>query len=76
MANGVDVDIVDGRATLTFASASVRDATLVKLLELGGPTAVTVDTGGLRRSYVVTEDLAYKADLVDKPKRRASRKSS
>lgn len=74
MAEGVDVDIVDGIAELTFHDAQIKGEALAKLIELGGPHAVAVDTGGTKRSYKVSEELAAKAGLIDKPKRSGGRK--
>lgn len=68
MASGVDVDIVDGVAYIEFADPAVKHAYLPKLLEAGGPQGVKLDTGGTRRTYIVSEDTAKAAGLVDKPK--------
>jgi hypothetical protein len=70
MAEGVEVDIADGVAALTFIDHQVRGEALTKLHELGGADAVKIDTGGTRRKYIVSEALATEAGLVDKPRRR------
>lgn len=76
MADGVDVDIIDGTAHIDFVEPGTRDTYLAKLIELGGPNAVTVDTGGTHRTYIVAEDIAEAAGLVDKAKpKRSTRKS-
>jgi hypothetical protein len=66
MAKGVDVTIVDGKARIEFTDKAAKDAALPKLLDAGGPNAVTLDTGGTRRTYIVDEAVAVKAGLVDK----------
>jgi len=66
MAKGVDVTIVDGKARIEFTDKAAKDAALPKLLDAGGPNAVTLDTGGTRRTYIVDEAVAMKAGLVDK----------
>lgn len=68
MADGVDVDIVDGVAYVEFADTAIKNAFLPKLLDAGGPQGVKVDTGGTRRTYIVSEETAKTAGLVDKPK--------
>lgn len=74
MAKGVSVDIADGVATLAFSDAQTRGEALAKLLDLGGPNAVRKDTGGTQATYIVSEELATEAGLVDK-RRRASSKA-
>lgn len=76
MAQGVDVDIVDGQAIIGFTDSATKAEHLRKLLDIAGPTGVKVDTGGTRRTYLVSEDVASEAGLIDKPKRTGGRKSS
>lgn len=76
MAHGVDVDVVDGQAIIGFADSAVKAEHLSKLIAIAGPTGVKVDTGGTRRTYLVSEDVASEAGLIDKPKRTGGRKSS
>ena len=69
MATGVDVDIVDGQARIEFADKATKDKYLAKLLDAADdPRDISLDTGGTKRTYIVSEDVAVKAGLVSRRK--------
>ena len=70
MSHGVEVEITDDLARVSFPDPASRAAVLGRLVELAGPDGVKVDTGGLRRAYLVPRSVAEVAELIDKPRRR------
>jgi len=68
MPRGVIAEVVDGVATVEFADADARVQALTRLLDVGGPESIQVDTrSGRRRKYVVAEGHARAAGLLDGP---------
>lgn len=65
MPEGVQVEIVNGRAEIT-PDPGKRSEVVTKLLgAVDNRSQIRVDTGGRRRSFHVDEDIARKAGLVD-----------
>lgn len=67
MPAGIEVETEDGFATITFLDRSLRGRALAKLLDLGGPELIDVDTSGTHRRYRVPESIAADAGLIDAP---------
>lgn len=68
---GVQVEVEDGFARIEFLDPAKRGTTVAKLLEVGGPGLIDVDTrSGRRKIYRVPESIAEQAGLIDdKPKK-------
>lgn len=76
MPAGVDVILEDGFATV-IPTPGLRGAVLSSLLAaVDHPSLIRTDTSGPRRAYVVLEEDARKAGLIDTPKptRRGGRR--
>lgn len=68
MPDGVEVIVEDGFATVTPEPAHRGRVLTALLAAVDEPSQIRTDTGGRRRSYVVLEQDARKAGLLDKPK--------
>lgn len=68
MPTGVEVIVEDGFATVTPEPAHRGRVLTALLAAVDEPSQIRTDTGGRRRSYVVLEQDARKAGLLDKPK--------
>lgn len=75
MPAGIEVEVADGFARVSFPDASLRGPSLTALLQEGGPGLVDTDTSGRRFAYVVPESVARAAGLLDAPKRRRKAES-
>lgn len=67
MPKGIEAEVADGFAKVTFTDPSLRGPALAKVLELSGPSFIDVDTSGTRRSYNILESVAREAGLLDEP---------
>ncbi|UPK64911.1 hypothetical protein MYP14_06045 [Rhodococcus pyridinivorans] len=78
MPTGVEVIVEDGFATVTPEPAERGRVLSALLAAVDEPSQVRTDTGGRRRSYVVLEQDARKAGLLDKPKttRKSTKKTT
>lgn len=66
MPAGIETEIIDGFAHLSFPDRSLAGKAIAKLIELGGPDIVSVQTRtGPRRVYVTPEGNARAAGLLD-----------
>lgn len=66
MAEGIEVEVADGFARIQFHDTAKKGPTLTRLLELGGPGLIDVDTrSGRRKTYIVPESIAKDAGLLD-----------
>ncbi|MBF6070148.1 hypothetical protein [Nocardia farcinica] len=69
MNEGIAIEVQDGAARIEFLDGSLRGETLARLLEVGGPHAIRVETrGGDRKGYIVPEHVAVSAGLLTPPK--------
>lgn len=76
MPEGISAAVEDGFATIEFLDLTLAGPALARLLEVGGPELIDVDTGGARRSYIVPESIARDAGLIDGVAgKRASRRA-
>lgn len=77
MAEGILAEVEDGFARIQFLDPSKRGAALAKLIEVGGPELIDVDTrSNSRKTYIVPESIAQDAGLLEvapEPKKRAPR---
>lgn len=73
---GISVEVEDGFARVSFIDRSLRGSTLTKLLEVGGPGLIDVDTSGSRKVYIVPESIAVQAGLIDAPPKKKVTRSS
>lgn len=71
MPQGIEIVTEDGFSTLTFLDKAQRGPALKKLLDIGGPELIDVDTSGTHKSYVVPESIAIEAGLIDTPSESA-----
>lgn len=62
---GIVVEVEDGIARIEFEDKSLKGVTVGLLTDIAGPHGVKVDTGGTRRTYIVTEAVAFEAGLLD-----------
>lgn len=78
MPTGVEVIVEDGFATVTPEPAHRGRVLTALLAAVDEPSQIRTDTGGRRRSYVVLEQDARKAGLLDKPKttRKSTKKTT
>lgn len=67
MPAGVEVVIEDGFATVTPEPAQRGRVLTALLAAVDDPTQIRTDTSGRRRSYVVLEQDAREAGLLDEP---------
>lgn len=68
MPAGIAVTVVDGFATVDFLDPSLKPGALSRLLDIGGPASIELDTrSGPRRLYTVPEGNARAAGLLDLP---------
>jgi hypothetical protein len=67
MPEGVNVEVDEGYARISFPDASKRGPALSALLKTGAP--IQVRTGNKNRVYVVPEGNARDAGLLDAPKK-------
>lgn len=66
MAEGILIEVEDGFAHIQFLDVTKRGPALAKLLELGGPELMDVDTrSNPRKTYIVPEGTARDAGLLD-----------
>lgn len=66
MAEGIIAEVQDGFAHIQFVDRSLRGPALARLLELGGPELIDIDTrSGSRKIYIVPESMAREAKLLD-----------
>lgn len=66
MAEGIQVEVEGGFARIQFLDPSQRGPAVSRLLELGGPEMIDVDTrSGPRKIYIVPEGMAQEAGLLD-----------
>jgi len=75
MPAGIEIEVADGFARVSFVDRALRGPSLTALLREGGPGLIDVDTSGRRTAYVVPESVARAAGLLDAPKRKSKRKS-
>jgi hypothetical protein len=67
MPEGVNVEVDEGYARISFPDPSKQGPALSALLKTGAP--IQVKTGGVRREYLVPEGNAREAGLLDAPKK-------
>lgn len=68
MAEGIQVEVTDGFAHIQFLDKSQLGPAISKLLALGGPQLIDVDTrSNPRKTYIVPEGMAREAGLLDEP---------
>jgi hypothetical protein len=67
MPKGVDVFLAGGVAVIEFADPAARGPGLAALLKAGGPSGVRKSTAGVRPAYIVAEEVARAAGLLDDP---------
>jgi hypothetical protein len=66
MAEGIQVEVTDGFAHIQFLDREKAGPAITKLLELGGPGLLDVDTrSNSRKTYIVPESIARDAGLLD-----------
>lgn len=66
MAEGILVEVQDGFAHIQFIDRTKVGPALTKLLELGGPEMIDIDTrSNPRKTYIVPEGMAMEAGLLD-----------
>lgn len=66
MAEGIQVEVENGFAHIQFLDKSKGGPAITKLLELGGPELIDVDTrSNPRKTYIVPEGMARDAGLLD-----------
>lgn len=66
MTEGILVEIQDGFAHIQFLDKAKAGPSLARLLELGGPELIDIDTrSNPRKTYVVPEGMAKDAGLLD-----------
>lgn len=66
MPAGIVATIEDGFATLDFVDKTLKGRALAKLIEVGGPRSIDIDThSGRRYLYTVPEGNAREAGLLD-----------
>lgn len=71
MPRGVEVEVVDGMATIAFVDRSLRGLGLTALLAAGGPESVQKVTQP-RVAYIVPVEVARAAGLLDEAPQYAS----
>lgn len=63
---GVQVELPgDGRAYIEFLDKSIRGAVIGDLAEAAGPHGITTDSGGTRKTYIVSEEVARQVGLIE-----------
>ncbi|MGH2360471.1 MAG: hypothetical protein ACRDGM_08010 [bacterium] len=67
MPKGIEAEVADGFAKVTFTDASLRGPAIQRVLDLSGPTFIDVDTSGTRRRYTILESVAREVGLLDEP---------
>lgn len=66
MAEGIHAEVTDGFAHIQFLDREKAGPAITKLLELGGPGLLDVDTrSNSRKTYIVPESIARDAGLLD-----------
>lgn len=66
MAEGILAEVEDGFARIQFLDPSKRGPALAKLIELGGPELIDIDTrSNPRKTYIVPESIAQDAGLLE-----------
>lgn len=66
MAEGIEVEVRDGFAHIQFLVREKAGPAIAKLLELGGPELIDIDTrSNPRKTYIVPEGTARDAGLLD-----------
>ena len=66
MAEGILAEVENGFARIQFLDASKRGPALAKLIELGGPELIDIDTrSNPRKTYIVPESIAAEAGLLE-----------
>lgn len=66
MAEGIQVEVTDGFAHIQFLDREKAGPSIAKLLELGGPELIDIDTrSNPRKTYIVPEGMAKDAGLLD-----------
>jgi hypothetical protein len=72
--DGIQIEVADGFARIEFLDKSKRGETLAKLIDVGGPGLIDIDTGGARKTYIVPESVAQDAGLINAPKKTSTAK--
>jgi hypothetical protein len=80
MAEGILAEVEDGFARIQFLDKSKVGPSLARLIELGGPELIDIDTrSNPRKTYIVPESIAQEAGLLEAaptpPVRRSTRKT-
>lgn len=66
MAEGILIEVQDGFAHIQFLDTAKRGPAIARLLELGGPELIDIDTrSNPRKTYIVPEGMAREAALLD-----------
>lgn len=66
MAEGIEVEVIDGFAHIQFLTREAKGNGLAALLEAVGPGVIDVDTrSNPRKTYIVPEGTAAEAGLID-----------
>lgn len=66
MAEGILAEVQDGFAHIQFLDKAKVGPSIAKLLEIGGPELIDVDTrSNPRKTYIVPEGMAKEAGLLD-----------
>lgn len=66
MAEGILAEVENGFARIQFLDKSKVGPSLAKLLELGGPGLIDIDTrSNPRKTYIVPESIAQDAGLLE-----------
>ena len=66
MAEGIYAEVADGFARIQFMDKSLVGDGLARLLAIGGPGLIEVDTRtGARKIYIVPESIAQDAGLLE-----------
>lgn len=67
MPKGIEVEVENGFAKLTFTDPALRGRAIQKIIDVSSPAFISVDTSGTKRSYVTLESVARDAGLLDEP---------
>lgn len=66
MPKGIEIEVIDDFAYLEFSDPLIKGQTLARLHEVSeDPKAITLDSGGTKRTYIVPADIARRAGLLD-----------
>lgn len=76
MPAGVHVELDEGFAHIQFLDKEVAGTGLAALIKVAGPGFIEIDSrSGERKIYIVPEDFAIQAGLVDAPKKTRAKSS-